>query len=947
MRRLALSVGLGGVLLVAALIGFLLRPAAPPAEVAQAAPGPDETAILNDNRRRDLFERVWVFTRDSYADPEMRSLNWEEVHSTYAPRAIAAASDQVLYEVLDEMIGLLKDGASDFLTPEEAQRQDVRTETETPVLKRLANGIVYLRFEILSEDAATTLQRDASLTEGLIFDLRSRAGSLEGAAQLAGLFGLPDLGQRRSRTGTESLARLAHPAASLAPLLATAPLVVLIDEDTGAYAQLLAAALKFHGRAQVVGAQRGAAFSARAYNLFAGGSRLILADAELLLPDGSPAQITPDATVSADWLGVPEADDPYLTTAAELLRERASQSAEGAGALGAMSVSLAPAPSPARGASLLSGEVTGEFKAWYPVTLRWQGPSAHETDSDPNPFLDYRLQVAFVGPSGQSYNVPGFFNGDGEGGDEGNIWQVVFSPGEAGRWRYEASFRKGDEVAVDVAPEAGSSTAFDGASGSFTVSGIDPEAPGFKAKGRLAYVGGHYLQHQGDGSYYLKVGIDEPENWLAYVGFDNTSAPGSHDLHDYANHVQHWQPGDPTWSGEAGTELGKGIIGWLNYMADTGLNSMYFLPMNIGGDGKDTWPYVGPITSGRGGHPENDNTHFDLSKLRQWDTVFQHAQDLGILLHFVLNEGETANKEELGFELTTERKLFYRDLVARFGYHNAVRWNISEEYNSENAGDVPLEPDQILEFAQYLADIDPYQHAVTVHNWAFETDQNSTSVPITWETSFETFLGDERFHATSIQVYISEKNLGEQAQRYRALTAKKGRPLPVEFDEFRRVTPDPEEQAEMRKMFLWPILLSGGQLEYIIQGTPRGINVNDLTPYDALWDWSGYAQRFLTSLPFWEMEPLDDLVQGAATYGEINAQVFAKPGEVYAVYLPDASQGGVLELQDEGTFRKRWFNPRTGSFEGNTEELTGESVSFGPPPSDADEDWVVLIEGEE
>jgi len=979
-------------------------------------------AILNDNRRRDLFERVWGFVRDTHADPELGGLDWETVQNTYLPRAVGAPSDAALYEVLDEVVGLLGDGASDFLTPDEAAQQDAAAEAEAglgllvrpaaeggllvlyvapggpaaeagvrqgarivaldgngdpspaallgdagstltlelaseeqltltrravpparPVTEVLEGGAAYVRLPSVSAEAVGAFGRaQLGAANGLVLDLRGSAGELEEVGQLARLLGLERLGQRRSRAGTETLPVPAR--ASSTTALAETPLVVLADEHLSPYVHLLAAALKAQGRAAVVGARLGPAFSVRAYNLFAGGSRLLLADAELLLPDGSPACLTPDVPVSADWLRVPRGEDPYVLAATELLRAPVSRRTLSAAGASAVQVSLR-APT-AVNVGMNAGEVMGDLKAWHPVTVRWRGPAASEAGDDPNPFLDYRLQVRFTGPSGQRYDVPGFFNGDGEGGGEGDIWQVTFAPDEAGRWRYEASFREGPEVAVDLAPEAGTPTAFDGSSGTLTVAAPDPSTPGFKGKGRLGYAGGHYLRHA-DGSYFLKVGLDEPENWLAYEGFDNTSAPGSHPLHDYESHVPHWRPGDPSWEGEQGTELGKGIIGWLNYMRERGLNSMYFLPMNIGGDGQDTWPFVGPISSGRAGHEDNDNTHYDLSKLRQWDIVFGHAQDLGILLHVVLGEGETANKAELGFDLTTERKLFYRELVARFGYHNALRWNLSEEYNSENAGDVPLTPEQIVAFADYLKAVDPYGHAVTVHNWAMEGENNSTGAPITWESAFRPFLGDERFSTTSIQVYPDEEDLDVQAERYRTLTAAHGRPLPLEFDEFRRVTSDEREQEEMRKRYLWPILLSGGQLEWIIKGEPRGVNVNDLTPYDALWRWSGYAQRFLSGLPFWEMGPQDALLTGAASYGDTTAQVFSKPGEAYAIYLPDGSESGTLDLGgDPGTFELRWFNPRTGSFEGGASRLEGgASVTLGTPPAEAHEDWVVLLEG--
>lgn len=80
---------------------------------------------------------------------------------------------------------------------------------------------------------------------------------------------------------------------------------------------------------------------------------------------------------------------------------------------------------------------------WQPVSLDFTGPEHAQTDSEPNPFLDYRLQVQFTAPSGNSLNVPGHFDGDGKGGPQGNVWRVRFLPTEPGEWTYRVSFRKG------------------------------------------------------------------------------------------------------------------------------------------------------------------------------------------------------------------------------------------------------------------------------------------------------------------------------------------------------------------------------------------------------------------------------------------------------------------------------------------------------------------------
>ena len=571
---------------------------------------------------------------------------------------------------------------------------------------------------------------------------------------------------------------------------------------------------------------------------------------------------------------------------------------------------------------------------WQPVTIDFAGPEHSQTDSDPNPFLDYRLQVKFIGPSGNSLNVPGFFDGDGNGGTAGNVWRVHFTPTEAGEWTWRASFRKGAGVAIDLNARAGEAVAPDRERGKFTVAPRDPVAAGFYKWGLLEYVGTHYLKFR-DGPYWLKTGTDSPENLLAYDGFANTRPS-----HDYAAHRAHWRDGDPDW----GDGQGRGMIGALNYLADQHVNSIYFLPMNIGGDGKDVWPFAGQPQD-RKGSPENDNEHYDVTKLGQWNTVFEHAQRRGLVLHFVLNEAEEANKRELDDgELGPERKLYYRELVARFGHHPALQWNLCEEYN---IGGFDFGPERVRAFADYIAAVDPYGHPITVH---------SAGDPVK-KLAFT--FGDPRFSLTSIQ--LNQRRIDEVAEAIRQATIDAGRPLPVALDEF---TVDIGTNAshiakdrpdEHRRQKLWPALFSGGNIEFILEGFLKA-NQFDTPERAALWQYCWHAQKFMEqNLPFWEMEPADDLVTGGATYtvgigkgkpSPLGPQVFAKAGEVYAVYFPTATETGTIRLAASGApYTKQWYNPRTGETASETGEADPRSDSLetiGAPPSDAELDWVVL-----
>ncbi|HLB74796.1 MAG TPA: DUF5060 domain-containing protein, partial [Sedimentisphaerales bacterium] len=88
---------------------------------------------------------------------------------------------------------------------------------------------------------------------------------------------------------------------------------------------------------------------------------------------------------------------------------------------------------------------SGELRKWHNITITFDGPQTSE-DAEPNPFLDYRLNVTFS-KGDKRHVVPGYYAADGKTAEtsatSGNKWRVHFVPDEEGEWLYSASFRKG------------------------------------------------------------------------------------------------------------------------------------------------------------------------------------------------------------------------------------------------------------------------------------------------------------------------------------------------------------------------------------------------------------------------------------------------------------------------------------------------------------------------
>ena len=596
-----------------------------------------------------------------------------------------------------------------------------------------------------------------------------------------------------------------------------------------------------------------------------------------------------------------------------------------------------------------AAEIIGIRTKWHPLEIRFVGGNSFCETSDPstdgkiNPFLDRRLNVTFTHFDAQSMVthtqvVPGFFAGDAQGGACGNTWMVRFTPDASGLWTYTASFRKGSNVNLSLNPNAGSPLLFNGASGSFNVNPRDPNAPGFLSKGRLQYVGAHYLKHA-DAGFFIKGGTDSPENLFGADAFDDTiDQPGgnptsglANGIHHFTAHDQDFGPTglgsstDPYWTSNLGGDS-RGIIGLLNYLSSRDVNSIYFLPMNLGGDGRETYPFVDPSGS------TFANTHYDLSKLRQWNLALNHAQEKGIMWNCVLSETETANESWFGTpinNLSNQRKLFYREMVARFSYLNGIKWNLGEEATYSSAG--------LNSFADYIGDLDPNDHMITFHTNSLPNDG---SYPL-----YTQALGDPRFSATSIQDLPNQ--VGLHVEKWRNDSAASGRKWVVDSDEHIGGISSTNIILR-RKTTLYDVLFSGGNIEWYFGAfsMPDGgdLNAEDLRTRQDMWDFTSIARHFLTdNLNFASMTPDDSLVVGESqTYG--GAEVLATKALTYAVYFPDATNTGTIELEP-GNYRQRWFNPRDGLFDTTTTLVSGGGPRpIGSPPSMPSEDWVTLFE---
>ena len=583
-------------------------------------------------------------------------------------------------------------------------------------------------------------------------------------------------------------------------------------------------------------------------------------------------------------------------------------------------------------------EVTGELKLWHKITLTFEGPDTHEKDSI-NPFLDYRLNVVFSNDK-KTFIVPGYYAADGNAGETsdstGNKWRVHFTPDDVGEWTYVVSFRTGKDIAIDPDENAGIANFFDGARGSFNVEGTDKIGRDFRGKGFLKYVGEHHLRFQ-NGDWFLKAGADSPETLLAYVDFDNTyytrlRFDSANYIKTWSAHVQDWVEGDPTWQGDKG----KGLIGAINYLSGKGNNAMSFIPYNGGGDGTNVWPFVDP----------DDPLRYDCSKLDQWEVIFEHADKKGMFLHFKTQETENDNDAVWALDrgdLGIERKLYYRELIARFGHHLALNWNMGEENSQTRA--------QQIDMIQYMHDNDPYEHPIVLHTYPNQTDLYNGLIGDQSELTGPSLQRPfARVHESTLQ-WINRS--AEEGKKWVVCNDEQnpfqtGAPPDTGFEGFDgSATPT---QDIVRKQVLWGNLMAGGAgVEYYFgYNLPQNdLNCENWHSRDQMWDYNRYALEFFQSnfIPFWKMTNRNDLIENDDD--DNSKYCLAIPDSIYVIYLPN---GGTTDLhlnsESEITYELFWYNPRTGGALIQSDPqliMSDDDATIGPPPTDVDEDWVALV----
>ena len=94
-----------------------------PAETPATEPTPS-TPAMSKATRHALFTQAWTLIKYNYVYPDYGGLDWEAVKEEYGEKVTSVASDEEFYDLMYQMVDLLGDEHSSFLSPDLVALED-------------------------------------------------------------------------------------------------------------------------------------------------------------------------------------------------------------------------------------------------------------------------------------------------------------------------------------------------------------------------------------------------------------------------------------------------------------------------------------------------------------------------------------------------------------------------------------------------------------------------------------------------------------------------------------------------------------------------------------------------------------------------------------------------------------------------------------------------------
>lgn len=319
-------------------------------------------------------------------------------------------------------------------------------------------------------------------------------------------------------------------------------------------------------------------------------------------------------------------------------------------------------------------------------------------------------------------------------------------------------------------------------------------------------------------------------------------------------------------------------------------------------------------------HPGIDYTRFNVAYWQKWERMLKFAREKDVILSVILDISTHKAQAPAGSE---DERRYIRYAAARLGAFSNVTWDLGDDLDSFRDEKWAHETGTLLE------EWDPSHHLATSHPVHREHQDRAAD----W------------FGFTSIQDWSRRQHALMLEERQ--IQLKTGRIIPQTNEEYGyedhypHWAPKPDgDSAETLRRVAWDIAMAGA---YGTAGESarRGTNIWPDTGGgwingrgdDSMVMLKGYERMvdFFTSFEWWKTEPHDELVNRPA-------YCLAKPGEIYAVYLPN--EGDVTVKLENGTYEASWYSAYTGEW---IPLPPAEGPTWKSPKTPGWLDWAILL----
>ena len=320
-------------------------------------------------------------------------------------------------------------------------------------------------------------------------------------------------------------------------------------------------------------------------------------------------------------------------------------------------------------------------------------------------------------------------------------------------------------------------------------------------------------------------------------------------------------------------------------------------------------------------HPGIDFTRFNIPYWQKWERMVRFARDRDMIVSVI--QDISMHKAQPA-EYSDDERRYLRYMVARLSAYSNVTYDLGDDMDS-------FRDEKWVHATGILIESwDPYKHLATSHPVHRENQDRASA----W------------FGFTSIQDWRRPQHALMLEER--EIQKKTGRIIPQANEEYgyedhypHWAPPPPGDSAETLRQMAWEIAMAGA---YGTAGetSRRGTNIWPDTgggwingrSDDTTVMLKGYEHivDFFTSFEWWKTEPHDELVNNGA-------YCLAKPGEIYAVYLP--KQGKVTVQLEPGAYDAVWFSAFTGE---RIPLPTVTGPSWTSPETPGWLDWALLLQ---